>query len=191
VKPVAAALVSVAVTAALALPASAQAKCAPLSQSQALKVSDVVFEGVVGGHIGEGAEAKVTPGKPAQAGLRFRDFRFRVARYLLGEGGDNVAVRKALIPDSYPRADPRPGEAWRVYARRGPDGLTFSPCVPYSSRLDGAAAARVRERLSGGSATNGTDDGDTAGDRVPIRRLVLAVAVVAVALVAYLSRRRR
>jgi len=187
VKPVAGALVSVAVTAALALPAPAQAKCAPLSQSQALKVSDVVFEGVVGGQIGEGAEAKVTPGKPPQAGLRFRDFRFRVARYLRGSGNDNVAVRRIAIPEGFPRRDPRSGEAWRVFAQRDSAGrLRFSPCVPYTAQLSGAAEQRVWRRLADSAGSAGSDD-----DGVPLPLLIGIGAVAAAAVFGAARLRRR
>jgi len=179
---------------ALLTPAPAAAKCAQLSESESREVSDVVFEGVVGGHLGEGGEAEATPGKPAEAVLRFRDFRFRVARYLQGNGPDNVAVKRLLIPGGFPVTDPRPGEAWRVYARRDSSGrLRFSACVPYSERLEGAAADRVREQLAGGGAA---EDGDGGGDAEDdgggpsILALALALLAAAGLGVAYLARRR-
>jgi hypothetical protein len=164
---------------ALALPATATAKCALLSESESRQVSDVVFEGSVGGHVGESAEATLTPGKPTTV-RRFDHFRFRVARYLQGDGQGDVEVTRPLIADAFPRSDPRPGETWRVYARRTPRGLFFSPCVPYTTRLEGAAATRVRERLA--RAGEGDD-----GDGVPLLPLALAgLAVLALLLLARL-----
>jgi hypothetical protein len=174
------------VAVALALPATATAKCALLSESESRQVSDVVFEGVVGGQVGDGAEATLTPGKPATV-RRFDHFRFRVARYLQGEGRPNVEVSRPPITDSYPRSDPRPGETWRVYARRTPRGLLFSPCVPYTTRIEGAAATRVRERLAGAGAGAGAGEDDD-GDGVPL--LLLALAALAVLALLALARRR-
>jgi hypothetical protein len=171
---------------ALGLPTTATAKCALLSESESRQASDVVFEGIVGGHVGDSAEATLTPGKPTMV-RRFDHFRFRVARYLRGEGQGNVQVTRPLLTDSYPRADPRPGEIWRVYARRTPRGLFFSPCVPYTSRLEGAAAARVGEGLA--DAGDGEDD----DDGLPLLPLALAALAVLVllALVAVRLRRAR
>jgi hypothetical protein len=185
------------VAVALAPPAQAEAlKCAPVSESEARRISDVVFEGVVGGHLGAGAEAEATPGKPPRVLLEFRDFRFRVARYLRGDGDDNVAVMRVLIAGAFPRSDPRPGEAWRVYARRDTSGrLRFSVCVPYTSRLRGAEERRVRELLSGGSeegpGDGPSDGGDDNDDGFPLL-LAAALALVAAGTlgIALLARRR-
>jgi hypothetical protein len=175
---------------ALALPATATAKCALLSESESRQVSDVVFEGVVGGQVGDSAEATLTPGKPATV-RRFDHFRFRVARYLQGQGQDNVEVTRPFIADSYPRANPRPGEAWRVYAHRTPRGLFFSPCVPYTTRLVGVAVARVRQLLASNPGPEIQPGGGADDDGGIPLALVIGIGAVVLAAAGLLATRLR
>lgn len=173
-------------TIALALPAPAAAKCALLSESEAVNASDVVFEGVVSA-AEQGSGAELSPGKPPASLTSPREFGFRVARYLSGAGADRLVVRRSSIQDSFPRTDPRPGEAWRVYARRGSSGdFLFSPCVPYSERLSGAEAEQVRVQLRRAAAR-----GDDEEDGGPPLVLLLAAGAVLLGTLALGLRRRR
>lgn len=179
--------------AALALALYEQAhglSCASVSTpAQALRLSDAAFEGVVVG--GSKPEVGVTPGKPESA-YEGSSHRFRVARYLRGRQGQVVVVR--ILPiGGFPSSRPLPGEAWRVYATRDRSSgrLSFNPCVPFSKRLEGAGASRVRELLASnpGAETRPTSSADD-DDGLPLA-LAIGIGAVVVAAAALLTVRLR
>lgn len=170
----------------LAPAAEAEAlKCvAGITHEEALKRSDLVFEGIV---VGKPDEVRI-PGEP----IAFPEYRFRVARYLNGEEGPVIAVHQLPIAGAPPDTQlPRPGEAWRVYAeRRAPGKYAFELCPPqrYTGALHGTAATEVRELVADrtGPAQGSADE----NDGFPAWLLGLAGIAIAAAL-AHGSRMRR
>lgn len=118
--------------------------------------SDVVFEGV--------ALSASAADYPSSA-------RFRVVRYLKGSGPGTVDVK--TWPGLVGGVDPEPGDAWRIYAERGSEGVLKPigvPCGP-TKELGPKRTERVRA-----TAEVAGLDGSTASTISP------AVAIPAAAL---------
>jgi hypothetical protein len=125
----------------LALPAGragAQPVCTPLTEEQAMAVSDVVFDGIA------------QPGPAAPNGVLATPAVFSVIKFVKGSGP--AAIRVAGGPRtegigllSLPSAgvNVHAGEEWVIYAKGASDGIVeTSSC--YGSHLASAAAPFIR-----------------------------------------------
>ena len=125
-------LVVIAIAGAVARPAVAS--CVPLTAEQRFAMADVIFDGVAL----DGATA---------TGIE----RFRVVRYVKGSGPEvaRVATGRTTRSITSVAIAPVPGETWRIYARRRPDGTFATDECIGSRRLEAARPWTPAATVSG------------------------------------------
>lgn len=166
----------------VAYPAAAWAACATLPPRELAANASVILV------------AQALDG-PAAAGRLLTPARFRVLRYIKGTGPPVVQVETELArrtgsggatSAASEEISPRPGDVWKIYAQRSPNGiLTTSICAGSEKLGERALPATDQSRSPPASSRPAADSSASPW------ALVAALAVVLLAAVAILFRTRR